>query len=134
MSSSPTMPQEQILSYVLFNRASTQITAAEGIQVAQAAATLSSGGSGMLDKLRGRLGLDRLLLGSSQSGNASSNLNPASGGSNSTGTSVGGGKYVAEGVYVGATQGLTPQSSKVVVEVEVRPHVTVQGDFSQAGG
>lgn len=134
MSSSPTMPQEQILSYVLFNRTTTQITAAEGIQVAQAAATLSGGGSGMLDKLRGGLGLDRLMLGSSQTGNASSSLNPAAGGSNATGTSVSGGKYVAEGVYVGATQGLTPQSSKVVVEVEVRPRVTVQGDFSQAGG
>jgi translocation and assembly module TamB len=134
MSSTPAMPQEQILSYVLFGRASTQITAAEGIQVAQAAATLAGGGAGMLDKLRGGLGLDRLMLGSSQTGNASSNLNPAAGGSNTGGTSVSGGKYLAEGVYVGASQGLTPQSSKVVVEIEVRPHVTVQGDFSQTGG
>jgi translocation and assembly module TamB len=134
MSSTPAMPQEQILSYVLFGRASTQITAAEGIQVAQAAATLAGGGAGMLDKLRGGLGLDRLMLGSSQTGNASSNLNPAAGGSNTGGTSVSGGKYLAEGVYVGASQGLTPQSSKVVVEIDVRPHVTVQGDFSQTGG
>ena len=88
----------------------------------------------MLDKLRGGLGLDRLMLGSSQSGNASSNLNPAAGGSNTGGTSVSGGKYLADGVYVGASQGLTPQSSKVIVEIEVRPRVTVQGDFSQAGG
>ena len=134
MSSIPAMPQEQILSYVLFGRASTQITAAEGIQVAQAAAALAGGGSGMLDKLRGGLGLDRLILGSSQSGNASSNLNPAAGGSHTGGTSVSGGKYLADGVYVGASQGLTPQSSKVIVEIEVRPRVTVQGDFSQAGG
>jgi translocation and assembly module TamB len=134
MSSTPAMPQEQILSYVLFGRASTQITAAEGIQVAQAAATLAGGGAGVLDKLRGGLGLDRLMLGSSQTSNASSNLNPAAGGSNTGGTSVSGGKYLAEGVYVGASQGLTPQSSKVVVEIEVRQHVTVQGDFSQTGG
>jgi translocation and assembly module TamB len=64
---------------------------------------------------------------------ASSNLNPASGGSATSGTAISGGKYVAEGVYVGATQGLTPQSSKVIVEIEVRPRVTVQGDFSQSG-
>ena len=88
----------------------------------------------MLDKLRGGLGLDRLVLGSSQSGNASSNLNPAAGGSATSSTSVSGGKYLTEGVYVGASQGLTPQSSKVIVEIEVRPRVTVQGDFSQAGG
>src|ERR1051325_1286264 len=134
ITSTPTMPQEQVLSYVLFNRPNTQITAAEGIQVAQAAATLAGGGPGVLDRLRGRIGLDRLVFGSSTGTNTSSNLNPAAGGSNTSGTSVSGGKYLAEGVYVGATQGLTPQSSKMVVEVEIRPRVTVQGDFSQTGG
>jgi len=134
ITSTPTMPQEQILSYVLFNRPNTQITAAEGIQVAQAAATLAGGGPGVLDRLRGRVGLDRLVFGSSTGTNTSSSLNPAAGGSNTSGTSVSGGKYLTEGVYVGATQGLTPQSSKMVVEVEVRPRVTVEGDFSQTGG
>src|SRR4029078_161386 len=51
--STPTMPQEQILSYVLFNRPNTQITAAEGVQVAQAAAMLAGGGPGVLERLRG---------------------------------------------------------------------------------
>ncbi len=45
-----------------------QITAAQGIQVAQAAATLAGGGPGVLDRLRGRLGLDRLVFGSAPSG------------------------------------------------------------------
>jgi len=74
------------------------------------------------------------VFGSAPSGMASSNLNPAPGGSASSGTAISGGKYVTEGVYVGATQGLTPQSSKVMVEIEVRPRVTVQSDFSQTGG
>ncbi|HEX3863865.1 MAG TPA: translocation/assembly module TamB domain-containing protein [Stellaceae bacterium] len=134
MTSTPVVPQDEILSRVLFNRGIGQITAAEGIQVAQAAATLAGGGPGVLDRLRGKLGLDRLAFGSAPSGVASSNLNPASGGSAAGGTAVSGGKYVAEGVYVGAAQGLTPQTSKVVVEIEVRPHVTVEGDFSQSGG
>jgi translocation and assembly module TamB len=134
MSSVPSVPQDEILSRVLFNRAVGQITAAEGIQVAQAAATLAGGGPGVLDRLRGRIGLDRLVFGSAPSGMASSNLNPAAGGSASTSTAISGGKYVAEGVYVGATQGLAPQSSKVMVEIEVRPRVTVQSDFSQTGG
>ena len=134
MSSTPAVPQDEILSRVLFNRAVGQITAAEGIQLAQAAATLAGGGPGVLDRLRGRLGLDRLVFGSAPSGMASSNLNPAAGGSASSGTAISGGKYVTEGVYVGATQGLTPQTSKVIVEIEVRPRVTVQSDFSQSGG
>jgi translocation and assembly module TamB len=134
ITSVPVVPQDEILSRVLFNRAVGQITAAEGIQVAQAAATLAGGGPGVLDRLRGRLGLDRLVFGSAPSGTASSNLNPASGGNAASGTAISGGKYVTEGVYVGAAQGLTPQSSKVIVEIEVRPRVTVQGDFSQSGG
>jgi translocation and assembly module TamB len=133
ITSDPVVPQDEILSRVLFNRGLGQITAGEGIQVAQAAATLAGGGPGILDRLRGRLGLDRLVLGAAPSGPASSNLNPASGGDPGS-TSISGGKYIAEGVYVGATQGLTPDSSKVTVEVDVLPHVTVQGDFSQSGG
>ena len=134
MTSTPPVPQDEILSRILLNRAVGQITAAEGIQLAQAAATLAGGGPGVLDRLRGRLGLDRLVFGSAPTGMASSNLNPAAGGSASSGTAISGGKYVTEGLYVGATQGLTPQSSKVIVEIEVRPRVTVQSDFSQTGG
>ena len=49
-------------------------------------------------------------------------------------TALNAGKYVAEGVYVGAQQGLAPGSSKAVVEIEILPRVTVQGDVSQNGG
>jgi len=134
LNSTPAMPQDEILARVLFGRGVGQITAAQGIQVAQAAATLAGGGPGVLDRIRSRIGLDRLVFGGAPSGTASSNLNPASGGSAASGTAVSGGKYVAEGVYVGATQGLTPQSSKVTVEIEVRPHVTVETDLSQTAG
>jgi translocation and assembly module TamB len=134
LTSTPTLPQDEILARVLFNRGVGQITAAEGIQVAQAAATLADGGPGVLDRLRGRLGLDRLVFGSAPPGTASSNLSPAAGGNAATSAAISGGKYVAQGVYVGATQGLTPQSSKVTVEIEVRPHVTVETDLSQAAG
>jgi translocation and assembly module TamB len=134
LSSTPVLPQDEILARVLFGRGVGQITAAQGIQVAQAAATLAGGGPGVLDRIRNKIGLDRLVFGSAPSGTASSNLNPAAGGNAASGTAVSGGKYVAEGVYVGATQGLTPQSSKVTVEIEVRPHVTVETDLSQTAG
>ena len=79
--------------------------------------------------------LAALVLGTSGLGcSDSTGGSSGTGGSNTGGTSVSGGKYLADGVYVGASQGLTPQSSKVIVEIEVRPRVTVQGDFSQAGG
>ncbi|HEV8679776.1 MAG TPA: translocation/assembly module TamB domain-containing protein, partial [Stellaceae bacterium] len=135
LSSTPAVPQDEILSRVLFNRGLGQITVGEGLQVAQAAATLAGGGPGVLDRLRSGLGLDRLSFGAPAPGVASSNLNPAAGGSaTSNSTAISGGKYVAEGVYVGATQGTTPQSSKVTVEIELRPRVTVETDLSQTGG
>lgn len=134
LTSTPTLPQDEILARVLFGGGVGQITAAQGIQVAQAAATLAGGGPGVLDRIRNKIGLDRLVFGSAPAGTASSNLNPAAGGNAASGTAVSGGKYVAEGVYVGATQGLTPQSSKVTVEIEVRPHVTVETDLSQTAG
>ena len=134
LTSTPTLPQDEILARVLFNRGVGQITAAQGIQVAQTAATLAGGGSGVLDRIRSRVGLDRLVFGAAPSGTASGNPNPASGGSAASGTAVSGGKYVAEGVYVGATQGLTPQSGKVTVEIEVRPNVTVETELGQTSG
>jgi len=134
LSSTPVVPQDEILSRVLFGRGLGQITAGEGLQVAQAAATLAGGGPGILDKLRSGLGLDRLSFGGAAQGPASSNLNPAAGGSATGGPALSGGKYIANGVYVGATQGTTPGSTKVTVEIEVYPHVTVETDRSQSGG
>ncbi|MBV9815798.1 MAG: translocation/assembly module TamB domain-containing protein, partial [Alphaproteobacteria bacterium] len=134
LSSVPTVPQDEILARVLFNRGVGQITAAEGLQLAAAAGTLAGGGPGVLDRLRGGLGLDWFKLGSGPSGPASSTLNPrATTGSSAGGTAVSAGKYIAPGVSVGVSQGLSPPTSKVTVEIEVRPHLTVQGEAGQSG-
>jgi translocation and assembly module TamB len=134
LSSTPPVPQDEILARVLFNRGVGQITAGEGLQLAAAAATLAGGGPGVLDRLRGGLGLDWFRLGSGPSGPASTTLNPraASGGA-ASGTALSAGKYIAPGVSVGVSQGLSPPTSKVTVEIEVRPHLTVQGEAGQSG-
>jgi translocation and assembly module TamB len=133
VSSTPAVPQDEILARVLFGRGLGQITTAEGLQVAATAASLAGGGFDVLDKLRGRLGLDRLGFGSAANrmpaGAAAANPKPAA-----SGAAITAGKYVADGVYVGASQGLTAGSSKATVEIEVLPRVTVQGDVSQSGG
>jgi translocation and assembly module TamB len=134
LSSTPAVPQDEILSRVLFGRGLGQISTGEGLQVAQAAATLAGGGPGVLDKLRTGLGLDRLSFGAAANGPASSNLNPAAGGNATGSPSVSGGKYVAKGVFVGVTQGTTPKTNKITVEVDVYSHVTVETDRSQSGG
>jgi translocation and assembly module TamB len=134
MTSTPSVPQDEILARVLFGRGLGQITTAEGLQVAATAASLTGGGFDVLDKVRGRLGLDRLGFGSAaNNGLIASNPKPAANGA-ASGAAITGGKYIANGVYVGASQGLTAGSSKAVVEIEVLPRVTVQGDVSPNGG
>jgi translocation and assembly module TamB len=134
LSSTPPVPQDEILSRVLFNRGVGQISAGEGIQLAAAAGTLAGGGPGVLDRLRGGLGLDWFKLGSGPSGPASTTLNRrAATGSATGGTALSAGKYVAPGVSVGVSQGLSPPTSKVTVEIELRPHLTVQGEAGQSG-
>jgi translocation and assembly module TamB len=135
LSSTPPVPQDEILSRVLFNRGVGQLSAGEGLQLAAAAATLAGGGPGVLDKLRGSLGLDWFKLGSSPNSPTTGTLNPrtAAGSSGAGGTSLSAGKYIAPGVSVGVSQGVNPPTSKVTVEVEVMRHLTVGGEAGQSG-
>jgi translocation and assembly module TamB len=135
LSSAPPVPQDEILSRVLFNRGVGQLSAGEGLQLAAAAATLAGGGPGVLDKLRGSLGLDWFRFGSSATSPTTGTLNPrgaASGGSGAN-TGLSAGKYIAPGVSVGVSQGVSPPTSKVTVQIEVRPHLTVGGEAGQSG-
>ncbi len=134
LTSTPVVPQDEILSRVLFNRGVGQLSAGEGLQLAAAASTLAGGGPGVLDRLRGGLGLDWFKLGSGPTGPASSTLNPRAASSGATsGTALSAGKYVAPGVSVGVSQGLSPPTSKVTVEIKLRPHLTIQGEAGQSG-
>jgi len=134
LTSTPVVPQDEILARVLFGKSVSQMSAGEGLQLAAAAASLAGGGPGVLDRLRGGLGLDYFRLGSSTTGPTTGTLNPG-GLSNSTtgGTTLSAGKYIAPGVSVGVSQGISPLTSKVTVEIQVLPHVTVGGETGQSG-
>jgi translocation and assembly module TamB len=156
LTSQPELPQDEILSRVLFGTSISSITAAQGLQIAQAAAALASGGDvGVLDRIRQGLGLDRLSLGSATATSPLSNVAmpstpagvpsafptagigsaptpiTASGGVGAAGTTVNAGKYVANGVYVGVTQGVSAGSSAVDVQISVTPHISID---TTAGG
>jgi translocation and assembly module TamB len=162
LSSQPELPQDEILSRVLFGASISQISAAQGLEIAQAAAALAMGGGpGVLDRIRQGLGLDRLSFGSTGSNSAFSNLGvpslaaqpgiPGSLPSAGVGTSplpvgaggagpgagaaaVSAGKYVASGVYVGVTQGITTGSSSVDVQIDVSKHITIDTTAGQISG
>jgi translocation and assembly module TamB len=125
LSSIPVLPQDEILSQVLFGSNVSSLTASQGLQLAAAAASLAQGGPGVLDRVRKKIGLDRLDFGGG-------NPNGTQGGS--TGATVTGGKYVANGVLVGVSQGITANSSQALVQVEVTPHISVNSTFGAASG
>lgn len=161
LSSQPELPQDEILARVLFGSSISQVSPAQGLEIAQAAASLATGGDpGVLDRIRQSLGLDRLTLGGPNS-NPNSPLNgvnapqtgtpagipsafptagvgsaplPAGSSASPTGTAVSAGKYVANGVYVGVTQGLGAGSSSVDVQVDVTRHISVDTTAGQETG
>jgi len=118
LSSSPALPQDEIMARLLFGKASGALSPFEAVQLAQAMAQLTGvggGGPGVLDKIRKGLGLDRLDL---EAGEGSATSAP----------SLSAGRYVSRGVFVGAKQGATPGSSAATVEIELTPNVKIETD------
>ena len=117
LSSVPDLPQEEILSRVLFDRSTGNLSAAQALQLANAAATLTGiggVGGGLLEDIRTRLGVDVLRIGGDDKG-----------------ANVTAGTYLGDRVFVGATQGTSPASSSATVEVEVTPNLSVETDIGQ---
>jgi autotransporter translocation and assembly factor TamB len=80
---------------------------------------LTSGQSGAVDKIRAALGLDVLTL---ESGKAES-----------AATSIAVGRYVRDGIYVGARQSLDGSTGAVVIEAEVFDNVVIDADLGRTG-
>ena len=150
LTSQPQLPQDEILARVLFGQSLGQVTAAQGLQIAQIAGSLATGGGpGVLDTIRRGLGLDVLsfgksssLLGTNATANAvGSGLPPPAGSTAASSSSSGGvlggsalsaGKYVAPGVYVGVAQGLSMGSSAATIQFELTPHLSLKTEIGRA--
>ena len=134
LTSLPQLPQDEILSQLLFGTSVGQITPLEGVQLAQAAASLTGGGgSDILGTVRRDLGLDRLSFGSASYGGAlpggplataAAEQQQAAGGT-AAGTTLQAGKYVAPGVYVGVEQGAGVGESQLRVQGDITRHLSI---------
>ncbi|MGH9919184.1 MAG: translocation/assembly module TamB domain-containing protein, partial [Nitrososphaerales archaeon] len=111
LSSSPPLPQDDLLGLLLFGKPASQLTAVQLAETGAALASLSGiggGGSGgskwnPLSWIKKAFGLNTVSVGSASS---SSNTG-ASSGSQTNGASLTAGKYVSKRVYVAATQSTT---------------------------
>jgi translocation and assembly module TamB len=130
-SSTPPMPQEEILARLLFGVPTSQLTPLMVAQIGAALAVLSIGGDGgfnPLVKLQKSLGLDRLNFGSNATAGSTataSGTGTAAPGSTATGYNVAAGRYIAKRVYVEAKQSTTG-STQLQVDVDLTKHLKLQ--------
>ncbi len=116
ITSDPDMPQDEILSNVLFGRGTGQISPIEAIQLAEAAAILSGvrgSDKTTIDVIRQTIGVDVLRV--------------ESGGEDGEETVVTAGEYISEDIFVGVRQGTTPGSTQATVEVDLFSGLKFEG-------
>jgi translocation and assembly module TamB len=119
LSSTPELPQDEILARLLFGESASQLTAMQLLQTGAALASLGGGGgdSGFnpVAKTQKALGLDRLSVGGGGSSGGAQ-------GTQSTGPTVEAGKYVSSRVFVGVKQSTTG-ASQIAVDVDLTKNV-----------
>ena len=130
--SSPELPQDEVLARLLFGRSVDRLSPFELAQLAGGVASLAGvgpggSGGGFFGRLRDRLGLDRLGVGSSSAAQNSTARqqqdNPA----------LQAGGYIGQGVYVGVEQG-TEGAPRVGVDIELTPRLKLQSSTGGDGG
>ena len=118
-SSTPELPQDEILARLLFNKSAGSLTASQAVTVAQTVAQFSGGGPGLLENVRRSLGVDSLDVGMDEAG---------------TGGQVGVGKRLNDRVYLGVRQGTSPGSSKATIDIDIINNIRIQGATGADGG
>jgi translocation and assembly module TamB len=122
LSSTPDMPQDEIMARLLFGESAAQLTALQVVQIGAALASLGGGGGGLnpLVKLQKTLGLDRLTVGSGTTTGPSTAASQQN-----SGYSVEAGRYVSSRVFV-AVKESTTGTSQLAVDVDLTKHLKLQ--------
>ena len=116
LTSTPQLPQDEILSQVLFGRSASQLSPFEAAQLAAGVASLAGGGGfDVIGNLRELAGLDRLSFG----GEASA-------------LTVAGGRYITKDIYLEIIGGGDAGAS-VNVEWQVRRNLSVSSKIGGQG-
>ncbi len=116
LTSTPSLPQDEILSQVLFGRSASQLSGFEAAQLAAGVASLAGGGGfDVIGNLRELAGLDRLSFGGEASG-----------------LTVAGGRYITDDIYLEVIGG-GEAGAAVNVEWQVRRNLTVSSKLGGQG-
>lgn len=123
LSSVPDLPQEEIMSHLLFSSGTAQLSPFQMAEIGSALASLSGLGVGLNDPqefARKTTGLDRLSVGG------------GGGSSSSTAPMLEGGRYVARGVYVGAKQGASSSDTTAEVRIDLTNRLKLETDVGNS--
>lgn len=116
-SSDPDMPQEEVLSQLLFGRGLDKITPLQAAQLANAVAVLAGrAGEGIVGQLRKSVGLDDLDLATDDEGNVT----------------VRAGKYLSENIYTDVAVG-ADGTSTIEINLDLTSEVTARGSVNSDG-
>jgi translocation and assembly module TamB len=119
LSSTPDLPQDEILARLLFGQPASTLTALQVVQIGAALASLGGGGGlNPVAKIQKALGLDRLSVGSATT-------TTATGAQQTNGASIEAGRYVSSRVFV-AVKESTTGASQLAVDVDLTKHLKLQ--------
>lgn len=119
LSSSPDLPDEEILALLLFRRGLADITPIQAAQLAGAVATLGGiGGSyGVVDRVRDSLGLSDIDISSDADGKAKVTV----------------GRQLGDKVYLGVEQGVGKDSSRVKIDIDLTKNLKARAEVGADG-
>ncbi len=116
-SSDPPLPQDEVLSHVLFNRTTQNLSPFQAAQLAAAAAELAGqGGNGLMSQIRSSLGFDDLDIITDEDGE----------------TAVRAGRYLSDEVYLDV-QTAPGGESRVELTYEINERLTARGSVGSDG-
>jgi translocation and assembly module TamB len=120
LTSVPQLPQDEILARLLFGESAGQLTAIQAAQLGAALVTLTGVGGGGLNPLvdlQKHLGLDRLAVGSNDTGQPGSTQN--------NGATIEAGRYVTNRIFVDLKQNTTG-ATQLQVDVDLTNKLKLQ--------
>lgn len=113
----PSLPQDEVLSQLIFGRDLESISPLQAVQLAAAVGTLAGrGGGGLIDNFRAGIGLDDFDVTTDDEGNAA----------------VSAGKYLSENVYTDVTVS-SDGSTEINLNLDVTEEVTAKGTVGADG-
>lgn len=115
--SSPDLPQEEVLAQILFGKRLESLSALQALQLANAVATLAGrGGEGIVSRLRRGFGLDDLDIQTAEDGSALLRA----------------GKYISENVYTEVTVG-DAGKTEINLNLDINKTLTLKGRVGSDG-